>query len=152
MPAKNFLKPQQKEQLQQALRESTCPYFRERVLMLLLMNDGKTYQEIADFVGCSYRTVAYWCTHSEPDNLDSMKDQRQNGNYRKANDEYIRLLLDVVNKDPTELGFDSNRWSGERLANYLAQSTGIQLTGAHVRKLLKRQRESAPRRCYSKVN
>ncbi|PPS41230.1 helix-turn-helix domain-containing protein [Chroococcidiopsis sp. TS-821] len=150
MPVKNFLKPQQKEQLQQALRESQCPYFRERVLMLLLMNDGKTYQEIADFIGCSYRTVAYWCTHSEPDNLDSMKDQRQNGNYRKATAEYIDRLMEVVQKKPSELGLPFENWSGERLATYLAQETGIDLTGAHVRKLLKKQREATPRKCCTR--
>lgn len=44
MPANNFLNHQQKEQLQKALRESDCPHFRERVLMLLLQNDGKTYE------------------------------------------------------------------------------------------------------------
>ncbi|MUL38480.1 helix-turn-helix domain-containing protein [Gloeocapsopsis dulcis] len=150
MPVTNFLKPYQKEQLQQALRESQCPYFRERVLMLLLMNDGKTYQEIAGFIGCSYRTVAYWCTHGEPDNLDSMKDQRQNGNYRKATTEYIELLMEIVRRKPSELGLNFDAWSGERLANYLAQSTGIQLTGAHVRKLLKKQQESTSRRCCTR--
>jgi hypothetical protein len=79
MPAKNFLSSRQKEQLQTVLRESDCSHFRERVLMLLLMNDGKTYQEITDFIGCSYRTVAYWCVHGDPDNLESLKDKRQPG-------------------------------------------------------------------------
>ncbi|MEW5857731.1 MAG: IS630 family transposase, partial [Cyanobacteriota bacterium] len=46
MPAPNYLTPTQKENLQKALRESDCPHLRERILMLLLMNDGKTYQEI----------------------------------------------------------------------------------------------------------
>ncbi|MBD2247119.1 helix-turn-helix domain-containing protein [Nostoc sp. FACHB-888] len=36
----------------------------QRILILLLMDDGKTYQEISEFLGCGYRTVAYWlvCT------------------------------------------------------------------------------------------
>ncbi|MEW6498047.1 MAG: winged helix-turn-helix domain-containing protein, partial [Cyanobacteriota bacterium] len=53
MPAPNYLTPTQKENLQKALRESDCPHLRERILMLLLMNDGKTYQEITDFLGCA---------------------------------------------------------------------------------------------------
>ncbi len=55
--------------------------------MLLLMNDGKTEQKISEFVGCSYRSVAYWCVQVEPDNLDSLRDKREKGNYRKATEE-----------------------------------------------------------------
>ncbi len=58
MPVKNFLSQEQKQSLQQALRESEQPELRERVLMLLLMNEGKTYEQIASFIGCSQRKVA----------------------------------------------------------------------------------------------
>lgn len=58
MPVKNFLSQEQKQRLQQALREEDRPELRERVLMLLLMNEGKTYEQIAWFIGCSQRTVA----------------------------------------------------------------------------------------------
>ena len=59
------------------------------------MDDGKTYQEITDWLGCSYRSVAYWCVHGDPDNLESLNDGRNQGNYRKATDEYINLLDEI---------------------------------------------------------
>ncbi|NJR40864.1 MAG: hypothetical protein HC781_21025 [Leptolyngbyaceae cyanobacterium CSU_1_4] len=55
----------------------------------LLRNDGKTYEEIVNFIGCSYRSVAHWCICGNPDDLESFKDQRSKGNYRKATDAYI---------------------------------------------------------------
>ena len=61
MPVQNFLTLDQVEKLQSALRESELPHVRERLLILLLQNDGKTQQEIGQFLGCSPRTVAYWC-------------------------------------------------------------------------------------------
>lgn len=129
----------QQKRLQKALREGSCSHFRERVLMLLLLNDGKTYSEISEFVGCSYRTVAYWCAHADPDNLDSLRDRRENGNFRKATEEYIQLLMEVTKKNPYHLGFDCANWSGERLATYLAKQTGIQLSGTQVRRILKQK-------------
>ena len=57
MPVKGFLKTEQKEILQKAVKESDCSLVRERALMLLLMNDGKTYAEISEFLGCGMRTV-----------------------------------------------------------------------------------------------
>src|SRR4028118_1234176 len=89
MSAKNFLKPRQKEQLQKALRESNSPDFTERVLILLLKNDGKTYPEITDFLGCSYQTVAYWCLHGDPSNLESLRNQPDPGKFRQATQENI---------------------------------------------------------------
>ncbi len=145
MPAKDFLSAMQKKRLQKALRESGCSHFRERVLMLLLLNDGKTYSEISGFIGCSYRTVAYWCVHGDPDQLDSLRDQREHGNFRKATEEYIQLLIEVTKKSPNQLGYECSNWSGERLANYLAQRTGIKLSGTQVRRILKQKNIRLPR-------
>jgi transposase len=140
MPIKNFLSQEQKQSLQQALRESEQPELRERVLMLLLMNEGKTYEQIASFIGCSQRTVAYWCVHGDPDKIESLKDKRGIGNYRKATTEYVKVLLETIEKEPSELGYEFGRWTGERLATYLAVQTGIELSGSQVRKILKQKK------------
>lgn len=140
MPAKNFLDSEQVDKLQKALRESELPHVRERILILLLQNDGKTQREIANFLGCSARTVAYWCMHGDPDKLESLQNQRNQESHRKASVEYIRLLLETVDKEPSELGYEFGRWSGERLATYLAGKTGIELSGSQVRRILKRKK------------
>ena len=140
MPAPNHLTLTQKENLQKALRESDCCHERERILMLLLMNDGKTYQEITDFLGCAYRSVAYWCVQGDPDNLESLRDGRETGNYRKVTEEYIQLLMKVIEIEPSELGYEFGRWTGARLSTYLAEQTGIELSSSQVRRILKEKK------------
>lgn len=140
MPVKGFLTASQKESLQKALKESEDKHLRERVLMVLLMNDGKTYQEISDFMGCAYRSVAYWCVHGNPDKLESFKDKRQQGNYHKATAAYVELLMQVIESSPKDWGYEFGRWSTNRLATYLAQKTGIQLSGEQVRRILKQKK------------
>lgn len=140
MPVKGFLTPQQVSQLQSALKESGLSYVRERILILLLQNDGKTQLEIAFFLGCSQRTVAYWCMHGDPDRLESLHNKREQESYRKATPEYIKILLETVEKSPFELGYEFGRWTGERLATYLALATGIKLSGSQVRRILKRKK------------
>jgi len=66
MPVPKFLNPLQQASLQNALRESEDAHQRQRILMLLLRNDGKTYEEIVNFIGCSYRSVAHWCVAGIP--------------------------------------------------------------------------------------
>lgn len=140
MTAFGFLTQSQKENLQKALKESDCPFLTQKILMLLLMNDGKTYQEISEFIGISYRTVAYWCVHSNPDDLSTLRDAREKGNYHKATSEYINLLMETIEKEPASLGYEFGRWTAARLATYLAEKTGIDLSGEQVRRILHRKK------------
>ena len=75
MPAQNHLNPKQIEKLQKALKEEKHGDIRERIMILLLLNDGKTPAKIAEFFGCSLNKVSYWCVHADPDNLASHSGQ-----------------------------------------------------------------------------
>ncbi len=136
MPAKNFLTSETKEKLQKALKEHEHPDIRERVLIFLLLNDGNTQKHIAELIGCSLSKVAYWFVHGDPDNLESLSDERMKGNYRKATEEYINLLLKVIEIEPKEYGYEFGRWTTARLATYLEENTGIKLSGTQVRRIL----------------
>jgi transposase len=125
MPAKNHLSQEPKEKLLRAMRENESPQIRERCLILLLINEEKTYQKIANFLGISYPTVADWGVHGDPDKMESFADGRSQGNFRKATPKYEELLLEVVKKEPLEYGYEFGRWTGNRLATYLDQVTGI---------------------------
>ena len=119
MPAKGYLRRSQRKNLLTFLKKSSSPQLTQRILILLLMDDGKTYQEISNFLGCGYRTVAYWCVHGDPDNLESLDDRRKKGNYQKATNQYIDLLMETIEKNPGELGYEFGRWSTARFATYL---------------------------------
>lgn len=90
-------------------------------------------------MGCSINKVCYWCVHGDPDKLESLKDERMKGNNTKATDKYIEILLETVEKEPEELGYEFGRWTGERLATYLEQITEIKLSGSQVRRILKKK-------------
>lgn len=136
MPAKNYLKPEQKEKLQKALKEEENSELRERILILLLLNEGKTQAEIADFLGCGRKKVSYWCVHGDAENLETLKDKRMKGNHIKATEEYIKILLETSEKTPEEMGYEFGRWTANRLASYLEKETGITLSGSQIRRIL----------------
>ncbi len=137
MPVKNFLNSETKEKLQRVLKEHEHPNIRERVLIFLLLNDGNTQRHIAELIGCSLSKVAFWVVHGDPENLDSLNDDRMKGNYKKATPEYIDLLVKTIEIDPQEYGYDFGRWTTARLATYLEEKTGIKLSGTQVRRILK---------------
>lgn len=140
MPAKNHLNSEQLEKLQKALKEEDNGDIRERILILLLLNDGKTQAKIAEFLGCSLNKVSYWCVHGDPEALESLKDERMKGNHKKATDKYIEILLETLDKEPEELGYEFGRWTAQRLAVYLEKITGIKLSGSQVRRILEKKK------------
>jgi transposase len=140
MPAKNHLNAEQVRKLQQALKQEENGEIRERILILLLLNDGKTQKEIAKFIGCSHNKICFWCVHGDPDNLESLKDQKMKGNYHKATEKYIEILLETIDKDPQQLGYEFGRWSAKRLATYLEEVTGIKLSGSQVWRIISKKK------------
>jgi len=131
MPAKNHLSQNQKQRLIKLLKESDDNYVREKVLILLLINDGKTYREISEFMEIAYTKVAYWSVQGDPDNLDSFLDKRSPGNFRKVTPEYEQILIDTIDKAPEEYGYEFGRWTAARLATYLEKVTGIKLSSRY---------------------
>jgi len=140
MPAKNHLNAEQLKKLHSALKKEENGDIRERILILLLLNDGKTQAKIAEFLGCSFNKVSYWCVHGDPENLESLKDDRMKGNHKKATDKYIEILLETIDKEPQELGYEFGRWTAQRLATYLEERTGIKLSGSQVRRILEQKK------------
>ncbi len=120
------------------MREDECPHFRAHILIMLLANDCRTQQQIADFIGCSLRTVSHWFIHGDPDNLESFRDTRAKGNNQKATPAYTDLLIEVVDKDPIELGYEFGRWMAQRLSEHLAKKTEIAFSSGQVKRLLKK--------------
>ena len=106
-------------------------------MITLLANDGKTQQQISDFLRCYLRTVNHWTIHGDPDNLESFRDGRGAGNHQKVSPEYIKLLLEVVEKEPAELGYEFGRWTAQRLSEHLTKETEIVLSSGQVKRLLK---------------
>ncbi|MBW4495981.1 MAG: hypothetical protein KME26_23475 [Oscillatoria princeps RMCB-10] len=54
--------------MQKTLHSQECRQFRQAVLEILVMGEGKTYQQIAELSGCGWRTPACRCLRGDPDN------------------------------------------------------------------------------------
>ena len=50
------------------------------------------------------------------------------------------LLLEVIEKNPDECGYEFGRWTSARLATYLELKTGIKLSSSQVRRILDRKK------------
>ena len=69
----------------------------------------------------------------------SLRDKREQGNYRKATERYIELLLEVVALSPSEFGYEFGRYGAGRLSTYLEQQTGITISNKQSRRILQKK-------------
>jgi predicted transcriptional regulator len=95
----NFLDQKTKKELQKALKTEEHAVTRERILIMLLRNEGKTYDEISGLLGCCKRQVWYWCNNGNPKEIESLRDKRKKGNHRKVTDEYIENRVRSLTND-----------------------------------------------------
>lgn len=73
---------------------------------------------------------------------ETLHNKREYEHYRKATPEYVELLLKTVEIEPSTLGYEFGKWTAERLATYLTEKTGIDLSSSQIRKILKRKKYS----------
>lgn len=140
MVGKRSLSESERAELLEFLRSETSSIVRERILIVLLRNDGKTYAQIGKFLGCTLKTAARWCNQVNLNDLSSFRDGRAKGNHVKATPEYIKLLLETVEREPSEYGYEFGRWTTTRLATHMAETTDIYLGGEQIRRILRQKK------------
>ena len=106
---------------------------RTRYQMLLLSLRGQTSSQIAHVVLRSQDTVVRVLKRFLTSGLDAVPRRTAPGRARRVTVAWETELLRVIELDPHEVGQDMANWTTERLADYLGQHTGIQVTEETVR-------------------
>jgi transposase len=120
-------------ELHRRYEESPDAETRTRYQMLLLALRGQTSSQIASLVLRSQDTVARVLKRYLTGGLDAVPRRSAPGRARTVTAAWEAELLRVIELDPHEVGQDTANWTTERLADYLGQHTGIQVTEETVR-------------------
>jgi transposase len=106
-------------------------------MILLAAEQGMTAPAIAQIVRGSDQTVRNWFKRYQAEGIEGLKDAPMPGAPRKVTPEYVKQLVEVVRLRPRSLGLPFSMWTLARLADYLAEQTGIRVEGETVRVHLK---------------
>lgn len=131
------LTPKQRLVLQRAMRQRDPGGVALRASVVLLSAQGQSAASIAATLGLSARTV-YECRRRwRQQGLRGLTDAPRSGRPRQVESTYLRLLLRTVESDPRQLDFAFTRWTRSRLAEYLRQRTGVDVSPEWVGQLLR---------------
>ena len=128
----------QREDLDRCYRGAPQARVRIRALMVLLAAErGMVAAEIAAVVRQDEETVRRWLVRYRAEGLAGLADVVRVGDPPKVTPAYRERLLAAVRRRPRALGLPFSLWTGERLADYLADQTGLRMSGRSVYRFLR---------------
>ena len=132
------LAPEQLAELEELYRSTRSVRLRTRAQMVLLAAERRlTAAEIAKIVRASEETVRRWLKRYLAEGVEGLSDAPQPGAPRKVTAEYREQLVQAVRRRPRSLGLPFSLWTLRRLADYMAERTGIRVEYETVRVHLK---------------
>lgn len=112
---------------------------RTRAQMILLSAEqGLLAHQIASIVRQSEETVRRWIKRYRAEGVAGLEDAPQPGREPKSPPQYRARLLEVVRIRPRALEQPFSLWTLQRLADFMAEESGIRLSDESVRLLLKK--------------
>ena len=131
------LTEQQQTELAELYRSTKDVRIRTRAQMVLLAYEHHlNAQAIAAVVREDDETVRRWLKRYLDLGLEGLQDRPKPGAPPKITKEYVEHLLEAVRHRPRSLEQSYSMWTLQRLANYLAVQTGIQVSDETIRRLL----------------
>jgi len=129
--------PEQLEALEELYRTTKDVRLRTRSqMMLLAVEKHLVAREIAEIVREDEQTVRRWIKRYMAEGIEGLKDAPRPGATPKVTAGYEAELLRVVRLRPRSMGLEFSLWTLQRLADYMAEETGIRVEAETVRQHL----------------
>jgi transposase len=133
------LTPTQRKALDHLYRTTKDPRLRTRAQMVFLAAEqGLKVPQIAAIVRESEATVLRWLKRYRAEGLNGLRDAPRPGRPSEVTEAYRAVLLAAVRRRPRSLGLPFSLWTLQRLADHLAEHTGLRVSDETVRRALKR--------------
>ncbi len=129
--------PEEKVELETLYRQTKDVRMRERTqIILLAAKQGMTVPEIRRIVWRNDQTVRTWIKRFNAEGITGLYDKPRPGAPPTVTPAYRERLLVVVRQRPRALGQPYSLWTLRRLADFMAEETGIRLSHVTVSRVL----------------
>jgi transposase len=111
-----------------------------RAQVVRLSAQGMAPHEIARVLDRSWSGVRKTINRFNREGMASLVDKPGRGRPRKADERYVALLKEAVQRSPRDLGYVFNAWTLDRLREHLALKTRVILSNARLSALMRENR------------
>jgi putative transposase len=132
------LDARQRQALLDRYRRDPDPNVRNRCHILLLLDDGHTWETIAAMLYCSSRTIDRWVKRFHEEGLEAVTGHPPGRRFRFDSGCLAVVLYWVTTKLPKDFGFLRSRWTCGTLALLLWSRHGLDVSPETLRRWLHR--------------
>jgi transposase len=126
------------EEIQSLYDKTRDVRVRTRTQMILLaVEKNMAAPQIGQIVRKNDQTVRRWIRRFNAEGINGLSDAPRSGSPGTVTDAYGKLLVSIVRQRPRALEQPYSLWTLQRLADYMAEETGIRVSGETVRRILK---------------
>lgn len=130
------LSPAERTALLTTYRSTGDADTRTRCQAILLSADGQSPPQIARLLFMSTMSIRRWIVRFETQGITALISTPPPGRPPSWDEAFEWQLVDAALSDPRSRGRPFDGWTAARMADYLAETTGIRLSDERVRVLL----------------
>lgn len=129
----------ERKRVMDAYRSHAAPDVRRRCQIALLLDDGRSWSQIVQYVYCSTRTIDRWKRRFEQGGVEALFEERRGRRSPFASCLITWVVTWVTTKWPRDFGFVRSRWTCECLAILIFQFASVHVSRETVRRWLHRE-------------
>jgi len=140
--------------LQDEIRRSLEARYDHRLHSVLLVAQGMSCREAANYLGDAPRTVEYWINRFLDEGLAGLADGDRPGRPKKLSASQIEQIEKALRGSPSEVGLEGNLWDGKTLSAYILKHFNTELGVRQCQRLFRQLgfRLRKPRPQIAKAN
>jgi transposase len=131
------LTPEEHAAVVRAYRTTADADTRTRCHAILLSAEGRTAPEVARLLFMAPMSVRRWIARFEADGVAGLASVPPPGRAPTWDETFEWQLVDAALSDPRTRGRPYAGWTAARMADYLAETTGVRLSDERIRVLLR---------------
>jgi putative transposase len=132
------LNPEQKAELLDRYRKDHDPEVRFRSHILLLLDDGHSWANVAAVLFCSSRTIDRWVKRFHAEGVEGVAGHKPGRPFRFAS-AWVNVAVEwVTNHTPRDFGFLRSRWCCEAVVLLILRVHNVEVSRETVRRWLHR--------------
>ena len=134
--------------LQDEIRRSEEARYDHRLHGVLLVAQGMSAPQVAQFLGDGPRTVEYWVKRFNAEGLSGLIEGDRPGRPARLSESQLEHLGVILRESPQSHGMTGNLWDGKTVAEWLRRNWAVKLSIRQCQRLFRqlgfRQRKPRP--------
>ena len=138
---KSVLKVQRSEavEIKKLLNTNDAYTVGVRLYLVYLVALGHSSRKLSELHNISFKQITNWVHRFEKEGVEGLKDKKGRGRRSALSAEQLaRIKVLVLQEAPTNYGFQSEKWTGPLLVQWIKTEYGLEYQKAQVYNLLEK--------------